>query len=238
MKNQAFSVVLVSGGMDSLVCAGIAVVASRRCAFLHANYGQRTERKELESFHRIADFYNIKDRLVVDIEYLKQIGGSALTDTSIEVPRGELERKEIPPTYVPFRNAHLLSIAASWAEVMGAGCIYIGAVEEDSSGYPDCRESFYRAFEGAITEGTRPTTRIRIMTPLIHMKKIEIVKKGAELGVPFGLSWSCYRDGSVACGRCDSCLLRLRGFIEAGIEDPIPYETVDVLQKTSGEEGP
>ncbi len=238
MNEKPFSVVLVSGGMDSLVCAGIAVAASRRCAFLHANYGQRTERRELESFHRIADFYNIKERLLVDLNYLKHIGGSALTDTSIEVPPGELERKEIPPTYVPFRNAHFLSIATSWAEVLGAGRIYIGAVEEDSSGYPDCRGSFYRAFEGAIKEGTRPTTQIEIITPLIHMKKAEIVRKGAELGVPFEISWSCYRDGGVACGRCDSCLLRLRGFIEAGMEDPIPYETVDILQKTSEEEGP
>lgn len=236
-KRKSFSVVLVSGGMDSLVCAGIAVAESRRCAFLHANYGQRTEKKELESFHKIADFYNVKDRLVVDLNYLKHIGGSALTDTSIDVPPGELERKEIPPTYVPFRNAHFLTIATSWAEVLGADRIYIGAVEEDSSGYPDCRESFYRAFEGAIKEGTRPTTDIKIVTPLIHMKKAEIVKKGAELGVPFELSWSCYKEGEVACGSCDSCLLRLRGFLEAGIEDPIPYETRAIPQKTTGEEG-
>ena len=216
---------LVSGGMDSLVCAGIAMAESEGCAFLHANYGQRTERRELESFYSIADFYRIKQRLVVELDYLKSIGGSALTDRSIDVPPGQLDREEIPPTYVPFRNAHLLAIATSWAEVLGADRIYIGAVEEDSSGYPDCRESFYRAFERAIREGTRPTTYIRIETPLIHLKKAEIVRKGVELGVPFELSWSCYREGRIACGQCDSCLLRLRGFLEAGVEDPIPYET-------------
>ncbi len=213
---------LVSGGVDSAVTAAIAV-REGRCAFLHVNYGQRTERKELQCFHAIGDFYRIEERLVADIGYLSEIGGSALTDERIDVPEGDLSRQDIPVTYVPFRNAHLLSIAVSWAEVIGAGYIYIGAVEEDSSGYPDCREGFYSAFERAIDAGTKPSTRIRIVTPLIHMRKPEIIKRGSELGAPFHLTWSCYKDEQVACGECDSCLLRLRGFQEAGLRDPIPY---------------
>lgn len=230
------SVVLISGGMDSLVTAAIANLEGEM-AFLHLNYGQRTEARELKAFNDIADFYRVEKRLVVDVGYLKEIGGSALTDERIEVPIKEGSKSEIynrqssifnlqsqiPITYVPFRNAHLLSIATSWGEVIGAKRIYIGAVEEDSSGYPDCREVFYKAFEKAIDAGTRPETRIEIVTPLIHLKKAEIVKRGVELGAPFHLTWSCYKNNDIACGVCDSCILRLKGFREAGVEDPIPY---------------
>lgn len=217
------SVVLLSGGLDSAVAATIAV-SKGECAFLHINYGQRTEAKELDSFNRIADHFKIQKRLVTDISYLKQVGGSALTDERIDVPPADLDNKEIPITYVPFRNAHLLSIAISWAEVLGAKEVYIGAVEEDSSGYPDCRAEFFKAFEKAASLGTRPETQIKIITPLINMRKSEIVKEGIRLSAPLQFTWSCYKDSREACGECDSCLLRLRGFKEAGAVDPIPYK--------------
>jgi 7-cyano-7-deazaguanine synthase len=222
------AVVLLSGGMDSCVTAAIANT-EYRLAFLHVNYGQRTEARELQAFNEVADFYKAEKRLAVSIEHLKVIGGSALTDTSIPVPElvprpSSVVSPGIPITYVPFRNAHLLSIATSWAEVLGATKIFIGAVEEDSSGYPDCRETFYRAFNKAIEMGTKPETRIEIVTPLIHMKKSEIVRKGVELGAPFQFTWSCYQASEKACGRCESCALRLKGFKEAGVRDPIPYE--------------
>lgn len=214
-------IVLLSGGLDSAVTAAIAL-KDGEAAFLHVNYGQRTEARELESFNSIANYYNIKDRLIADIGYLKEIGGSALTDFKIDVPTTGISG-EIPVTYVPFRNAHLLSIAVSWAEVIGAERIYIGAVEEDSSGYPDCREEFFRAYERVVSLGTKPETSIKIVTPLIHMRKSGIVKKGVELNAPLNLTWSCYRDSNLACGVCDSCVLRLKGFKEAGVADPIPY---------------
>ncbi len=225
-----FAIVLVSGGMDSCVTAAIAN-ERYRLAFLHVNYGQRTEARELRAFHEIADFYNAEKRLTVSIEHLKVIGGSALTDTSIPVPEVASshsairnQQSAIPTTYVPFRNAHLLSIATSWAEVINATKIFIGAVEEDSSGYPDCRETFYQAFNKVIETGTKPETRIEIVTPLIHLKKSEIVKKGRELRAPFQLTWSCYQNSDKACGKCESCALRLKGFRDAGMDDPIPYE--------------
>jgi 7-cyano-7-deazaguanine synthase len=230
MKNE-LAVVLVSGGMDSCVCAAIAN-SEYRLAFLHVNYGQLTEARELRSFREIADHYKADKSLVVSLEHLKVIGGSALTDPNIPVPVADGHRTQvagvktssIPSTYVPFRNAHLLSIATSWAEVIGATKIFIGAVEEDSSGYPDCRETFYRAFNKVIEMGTKPETRVEIITPLIHMKKSEIVRKGVELGAPLNLTWSCYQNSEKACGRCESCALRLKGFREAGVKDPIPYE--------------
>lgn len=220
MKPKA--IVLVSGGMDSCVAAAIAAQKGES-AFLHVNYGQRTEGRELKAFNDIADFYGVKERLSVDISHLRAIGGSALTDRKIEVPKGDLGKSEIPVTYVPFRNAHLLAIAISWAEVLGATEVYIGAVEEDGSGYPDCRREFFDAFEKAAHLGTRPGSGISIITPLIKMKKSDIVKKGLTLGAPLPLTWSCYRDSRLACGECDSCLLRLRGFAEAGVKDPINY---------------
>ncbi len=217
------AVVLASGGMDSCVTTAI---AAQECelAMLHVSYGQRTERRELRAFNEIADFYQVKWRMTASIAHLAQIGGSSLVDRSIEVSPANLESKEIPTSYVPFRNAHLLSIATSWGEVIGARRIYIGAVAEDSSGYPDCRPEYYEAFNRVIALGTKPETQIEIITPIIHLRKSEIVKRGLELGAPLHLTWSCYQNEELACGRCDSCALRLRGFRQAGAQDPIPYE--------------
>lgn len=217
------AVVLTSGGMDSCVTTAIAASECDEIALLHVSYGQRTERRELKAFNDIADFYQVNRRLSTNIWHLAQIGGSSLTDSSIEVSQADLESKEIPTSYVPFRNAHLLAIATSWAEVIGAGRIYIGAVAEDSSGYPDCRPEFYEAYQRAIDIGTKPDTHIEIVTPVIELRKSEIVQRGFELGAPLHLSWSCYKREDVACGECDSCALRLRGFREAGLADPIPY---------------
>ena len=215
-------IVLLSGGMDSCVTAAI---AARECrlAALHVSYGQLTEAREHHAFMEIADHYGIAERLVVNQSYLSRIGGSALTDPRIPLREADLEATDIPASYVPFRNAHFLAAAVSWAEVIGAGKIYIGAVEPDSSGYPDCRPEFYRIFNRLIEAGTRPETRVEIVPPLIHMRKQEIVKKGIEFGAPFHLSWSCYRSSEKACGTCDSCVLRLRAFEQAGVEDVIPY---------------
>lgn len=221
------AVVLVSGGMDSCVTAALAAreceAAQGEIAMLHVSYGQRTQQRELRAFGEIADFYGVTRRLTTSIAHLAQIGGSALTDQKIAVSRANLAAQEIPTSYVPFRNAHLLAIATSWAEVSGAGRIYIGAVAEDSSGYPDCRPEFYEAFNRVIEIGTKPETNIEIVTPVIHLRKSEIVQRGIELGAPLDLSWSCYQNEDVACGVCDSCALRLRGFREAGVRDPLPY---------------
>lgn len=234
MKSE-LAIILVSGGMDSCVTAALAN-EEYRLAFLHVNYGQRTEARELKAFNDVADFYRADKRLIVSLEHLKMIGGSALTDDKIPIPDAFASHSAIrnphsaiPITYVPFRNAHLLAIATSWAEVIDASKIFIGAVEEDSSGYPDCRETFYRAFNKVIETGTRPDTRIEIVTPLIHMKKSEIVKRGIELIAPLHLTWSCYQNSEKACGRCESCALRLKGFHDAGVKDPIPYETGDCV---------
>jgi 7-cyano-7-deazaguanine synthase len=200
-------------------------------ALLHASYGQRTESREAKAFREIADYYEVKRCLMVRLDHFRTIGGSALTDASIAVPENELgspalDGSEIPVTYVPFRNAHFLSVGVSWAEAIGASAIYIGAVAEDSSGYPDCRPEYYRVFQELIRAGTRPETKIEIVTPVIAMKKNEIIRKGIELGAPLHLTWSCYQNDDEACGVCDSCLLRLRAFSEAGIPDPIPYRRV------------
>lgn len=222
MKNTA--IVLVSGGMDSCVTAAVAKTENREVALLHISYGQRTERRERRAFEDIADFYKIEKRLAVSIEYLTKIGGSSLTDANIEVAKADLNNREIPTSYVPFRNANMLAIATSWAEVLGANSIYVGAVAEDSSGYPDCRPEFYRAFEQTIETGTKPETQIKIKTPIIDLSKAEIVQKGIALNAPLHLSWSCYKSENLACGACDSCALRLRGFERAGVADPIAYE--------------
>jgi 7-cyano-7-deazaguanine synthase len=222
MKSKK-AVILVSGGMDSLVTAAIAN-RNYDLAFLHLKYGQRTQKRELEAFTDIADYYGVKERLVVNVEYLSQIGGSSITDSKIKVSKADPGYKGIPASYVPFRNANILSIAVSWAEVIGAERIFIGAVEEDSSGYPDCRKVFYDAFNKAIELGTKPETKIMIVTPVIELKKHEIVKLGMELKAPFELSWSCYKSEEKACGVCDSCALRLRGFRLAGVDDPIEYD--------------
>ncbi len=216
------AVVLVSGGMDSCVTAAVAASEGCELAFLHSSYGQRTEARERKSFEDIADRYRA-DRLHLDQRYLGRIGGSSLTDTSIPVSVANLESREIPTSYVPFRNAHFLSAAVSWAEVIGAERVYIGAVFADSSGYPDCRPEYYDAFNELIRRGTRTETRIEITAPLIHLHKHEIIRKGVELGAPLHLTWSCYQASDLACGVCDSCALRLRAFAQAGITDPIPY---------------
>ncbi|MDL1955616.1 MAG: 7-cyano-7-deazaguanine synthase QueC [Candidatus Desulfofervidus auxilii] len=219
---KKLAVVLVSGGLDSCVTTAIAA-QEYELALLHVNYGQRTEKRELKAFEDIANYYKAKYRLVVSLNFLKEIGGSSLTDTQIPIPEYVLEDKEVLTTYVPFRNTHLIAIGVSWAEVIGAEKIFIGAMEEDSSGYPDCREEYFKAYNRLIELGTKPETHIEIVTPVIHMKKWEVVKKGAELKAPFHLTWSCYQNETVACGKCPSCLLRLRAFALAGIEDPLPY---------------
>lgn len=227
-RADAKAVVLVSGGMDSCVTAAIAR-QTHEVAFVHASYGQLTERRERQAFDAIADFWGVRQRLVVRLDHFAQIGGSALTDSRIAVPEGEraaaVNASEIPPTYVPFRNAHFLSVAVSWAEVIGASAIFIGAVAEDSSGYPDCRPGYYRVFQELVRVGTRPETNITMMTPVIGMRKSEIVTRGLALGAPLHLTWSCYQFEDAACGACDSCRLRLRAFAEAGASDPIPYRT-------------
>jgi 7-cyano-7-deazaguanine synthase len=218
-------VILLSGGMDSCVTA--AVAAQRNdLALLHLDYGQRTRLRERRAFDRIGDHYAVPQerRLVVESGFLSQIGGSALTDPSIAVPESGSPAGVIPVTYVPFRNAHLLSLGVSWAETLGASAIFIGVVEEDSSGYPDCTEAFCRAFASAANLGTRPGVELRIETPLIHLSKADIVRRGADLGAPLQLTWSCYVQDEVACGRCDSCRLRLDAFQAAGVQDPLPYE--------------
>ena len=221
---KPLAVVCVSGGMDSCVTAAIAA-AEHRLAFLHANYGQRTEARELECFRLLAEHFRAEHTLVVDFSHLRAIGGSSLTDPAVPVREGPPVPGVVPTSYVPFRDAHLLSAAASWGETLGARAIFVGAVWEDSSGYPDCRPEFYRAFEEAIRQGTRPETDLRIVTPVISMSKGEIVRRGLELGAPFEKTWSCYQAEDEACGACESCRLRLKGFAEAGAPDPIPYRS-------------
>ena len=225
------AVVLLSGGMDSCVSTAIARArhGADKIALLHAGYGQRTEARERQAFEEIADFYEVRERLIARLDHFRAIGGSALTDAKIAVPENELDKAgphgtAIPVTYVPFRNAHFLSVGVSWAEAIGAHSIYIGAVAEDSSGYPDCRPEYYRVFQELILVGTRPEAQIKIVTPVITMRKSEIIRKGIELGAPLHLTWSCYQSEQEACGVCDSCLLRLKAFAEAGTPDPIPYQ--------------
>jgi 7-cyano-7-deazaguanine synthase len=225
MAQKPKAVVLLSGGMDSCVTAAIAQ-QTHRLALLHASYGQRTEQRERRAFEGIADFYGVEERLVIRLDSFRQMGGSALTDERIAVPesgRALAAGAGIPITYVPFRNAHFLSAAVSWAEVIGATAVFIGAVAQDSSGYPDCRPEYYHAFAQLVREGTRPETRIEIVTPVIALRKSDIVRRGAELSAPLDRSWSCYQFEDEACGSCDSCRLRLAAFAEAGLADPIAY---------------
>lgn len=224
------AVVLVSGGMDSCVTAALAA-QEHEMAFLHASYGQRTEARERQAFNDLADFYGVTERLIIRLDHLRAIGGSSLTDPRIPVSpstllgasEANLHSHQIPTSYVPFRNAHLLAAAVSWGEVLGARRVFIGAVWEDSSGYPDCRPEYYRVFNQLVRVGTKPETQIEIVTPLIQMTKEEIVRRGIELGAPLHLTWSCYQSEDEACGVCDSCALRLRAFARAGVEDPIAY---------------
>ncbi|MCK5741046.1 MAG: 7-cyano-7-deazaguanine synthase QueC [Chlorobi bacterium] len=224
MSDKKTAVVLLSGGMDSSLCLAEAIEAGFTPATMHLNYGQKTESRELKSFNDISDYYDVKQRLVSDVSYLTQIGGSSLTDDAVDVEKADLGSTEIPSSYVPFRNGNILAIAAAWAEVLDAEALYIGAVEADGSGYPDCRRSFFDAFEEAINLGTKPETNIKIITPIINLSKAEIVTRGTELKLPFELTWSCYSDSETACGECDSCALRLRGFSEAGVVDPLEYK--------------
>lgn len=221
--DKKLAVVAVSGGMDSCVTTGIAS-KDFELALAHFNYGQRTEKRELKAFNEIADFYSVQKRLVIDYTHLSKIGGSSLTDKNIAVSYADLSNKEIPTSYVPFRNANILAACVSWAEVLGASALFIGAVYEDSSGYPDCRPEFFSAFEKMVELGTKPETRIKIETPIIHLSKKEIILKGIELKAPIHLTWSCYQEEEKACGVCDSCALRLRGFRLAGVDDPIEYK--------------
>jgi 7-cyano-7-deazaguanine synthase len=219
------AIVLVSGGLDS--CLSAAMAAQKyELAFLHISYGQKTEKRELQAFHDIADFYKVNKRLVVDMNFFSHIGGSSLTDEKLEVSKANLNNKQIPSSYVPFRNANILSVATSWAEVIGAEKLIIGAVEEDSSGYPDCRDYFFKLFNKVIAAGTKPESSIKIVTPLIHMSKEQIVKEALKYKAPIHLTWSCYQSETIACGICDSCALRLRGFQKAGSKDPIQYRTM------------
>lgn len=220
------SIVLMSGGLDSTLCVAMALKEGYEIAALHLNYGQLTQKREEQAFDDICKHYNIKQKLIVDVNFLTLIGGSSLTDTTIKINDADLENTEVPNTYVPFRNANILGIATSWAEVIGAEAIYIGAVEEDSSGYPDCREYFFEAYQKAINLGTKPETQIKIITPILHFSKRNIVKKSIELNSPIELTWSCYKNSDEACGVCDSCALRLRGFKQAGVIDPIVYNVV------------
>ncbi len=224
MNTKPIAVVTLSGGMDSAVCTGLAFEMGFEVAALHLNYGQRTQDKELRAFNDLCSLYRIQKKLVVDISYLTSIGGSSLTDHSIAVEKNFHSEVEIPKTYVPFRDANILAIATSWAEVLNANAIFIGAVQEDGSGYPDCREVFFQAFQQTISTGTKPETVIQILTPLLHLNKKEIVLTGDSIGVPFHLTWSCYEHSEKACGECDSCRLRLRGFREASLKDPIEYQ--------------
>lgn len=216
------AVVLVSGGMDSCVTAAIAA-QTYTLAFLHASYGQRTERRERKAFEDIANFYGVQERLVTHLDHFRQMGGSSLTDPAIPVAEANLTRRQLPSTYVPFRNTHLLAVGVSWAEIIGAKKVFIGAVWDDSSGYPDCRPEYYQVFNELVRVGTRPESGIEIVTPVIHLKKHEIVRQGIELGAPLHLTWSCYQGEEEACGVCASCVLRQRAFAQAGVEDPIAY---------------
>ncbi len=224
MKKQ-LAVIAVSGGLDSCV---ITAIANKEydLALAHFNYGQKTEEKELESFNKIADYFEVEKRMVIDFSHFQKIGGSSLTDSSIKIAEADLHNKEIPTSYVPFRNGNLLSACASWAEIIQANSIFIGAVFEDSSGYPDCRPDFFSAFETAINLGNKPETEIKIKTPIINMNKKEIIKLGLELKAPLELTWSCYANEDEACGVCDSCGLRLRGFQSLGMVDPIAYKEI------------
>lgn len=221
------ALVLCSGGLDSCVTTALAA-REHRLALLHATYGQRTALRERRAFEAIADHYAVpaEHRRVLDLRFLGALGGSALTDANIAVPEGE-PGAGVPVTYVPFRNAHLLAAAVSWVELLGARSVWIGAVEEDSSGYPDCRESFLNAFELAVQRGTTMGVAFRIEAPLVHERKAKIVQRGLELGAPLDKTWSCYQREEKACGVCESCRLRLRAFREAGACDPLPYEEED-----------
>jgi 7-cyano-7-deazaguanine synthase len=223
--DKKLAVVAVSGGLDSCITTAIAN-QDFDLALVHINYGQKTESKELESFHKIAEYYNVEKKLVIDFTHFQKIGGSSLTDKSMKVSKADLNNTEVPTSYVPFRNANILAACVSWAEIINASAIFIGAVHEDSTGYPDCRPEFFKSFEETVRLGTKPETDIIIQTPIINLSKKEIIKLGRELNAPLELTWSCYSNEDEACGVCDSCALRLRGFQSLGMVDPIPYKEI------------
>ena len=221
--NRKKAVCIMSGGMDSTLSAYMMRDAGYEIIAVHFNYEQNTQKKELESFYNITKALNITTKYVLDLDFFKQLGASALTDSSIAVPTGGVE-EGVPVTYVPFRNGIFLSMAAAIAEKEGASVLSIGVVEEDSSGYPDCREDYIKAMQNAINLGTKEETKIEIKMPLVHLKKSQIVEEALKRSVPLELTWSCYKNEERACGVCDSCRLRLKGFQEAGVSDPIAYE--------------
>ncbi len=222
-KDNDLAVVLLSGGLDSCVTMAIAM-QTHKIALLHVGYSQRTQTREYNAFRAISRYYKIPESktLAIELDYLKKIGGSSLTNHNLHINKS-IDNTGIPNTYVPFRNTHLLSIAVSWAEVINAGQIYIGAIQQDNPDYPDCRAVYYDAFNRLVEVGTKPTTNIKVMTPLLNMSKAEIVKKGIELAAPLQLTWSCYERNDKACGHCQSCLIRLKAFKDAGFKDKIQY---------------
>lgn len=225
MVENKLAVVAVSGGLDSCITTAIAS-KNYNLALVHINYGQKTESRELEAFHKIADHYKVDKKLVIDFSHFQKIGGSSLTDKNIQITKADLNSEGIPSSYVPFRNANILAACVSWAETINASAVFIGAVHEDSSGYPDCRPDFFKSFEEMANLGTKPETNIKIETPIINLDKKDIIKLGLELKAPIELTWSCYSNENEACGICDSCGLRLRGFQSLGIVDPIPYKEI------------
>ena len=230
MDKVKLAVVAVSGGLDSCVAAALAK-EKYDLALVHINYGQRTERRELKAFNDISAYYRVSNKIIIDFNHLSKIGGSSLTDKNIEITKANLQSEEIPNSYVPFRNANILSACVSWAEIINAKAIFIGAVHEDSSGYPDCRPEFFKSFEETLNLGTKPETNIKIKTPIINLDKHEIIKLGLELNAPLQLTWSCYSNEKEACGVCDSCALRLRGFQKLNVVDPIPYKEIPIYIK-------
>ncbi len=222
MTDKPIAVVLASGGLDSCVAAAVAA-KDHEPAFFHANYGQRTLTRELAAFRAQAAFFEARRQLEVDFSFLGQLGGSSLTDPGLPVPEEGDDPEGLPSTYVPFRNSVLLAAATAWAEVLGAQAVVIGANVLDNPGYPDCRPEYFQAFQQVINLGTRPETRVRLLTPLIQLDKAGIIRLGLELKAPLHLTWSCYQENLLACGRCSSCRLRLKGFAAAGVADPIRY---------------
>lgn len=220
--NHKKAICILSGGMDSTLSSYIAKEEGYEIIAVHFNYGQRTEHKELECFRNICIELNVKEKYEINIPFFTQIGASALTDLSIEIPTNGIEAG-VPLTYVPFRNGIFLSIATAIAEKHLATAIYIGVVQEDGSGYPDCTDNFISKMESVSNEGTKKETLITIKTPLVHMTKKEIVKKALEMNVPLQYTWSCYKNEVEACGVCDSCRLRLKGFALANATDQIRY---------------
>ena len=224
-KSPKKAICILSGGMDSTLASYMAKNDGYEIIAVHFNYGQRTQDRELKAFRDICDDLEILEKYEIDIPFFTQIGASALTDKNIDVPTGGIEAG-VPITYVPFRNGIFLSITAAIAEKEGATAMYIGVVQEDSSGYPECTDSFINDMKKAINQGTKEDTHIDILTPLVHLSKAQIVQEALRLNVPLEHTWSCYKEETEACGVCDSCRLRLNGFKIANQIDPIAYKAL------------